>query len=311
MKKKLLPNLICPACLPGEHRLLAEITREHEEDIIEGTLRCPQCAMAFPVESGIAFLDPGRSHTPTDNKYELEEVVSSYMWSHYADLFNDEQASDAYKKWSGQMASHPGISVDLGGAVGRFTFEMSSKCALSVGIDSSVAFIKAARELMNNRQMNVHLKEEGFLTREVTVRLPEEWKSDRVEFIVADAGKIPFRSESVSSCASLNLVDKVATPIQHLKEMNRVTRKTEAQFLLSDPFSWSKEAADTVDWLGGTKDGPFAGKGLDNIKDLLKDAENGLTPAWRVNNSGHIWWKIRTHANHYELIRSCFVKASR
>jgi len=128
---------------------------------------------------------------------------------------------------------------------------------------------------------------------------------------VGDAQKIPFQSESVSSLASLNLVDKVPLPIKHLEEMNRVTGRRDAQFLLSDPFSWSKEASDTADWLGGKENGPFAGKGLDNIVGLLKDPKNGLAPVWQVDNFGHIWWKIRTHSNHYELIRSCFVKASR
>ena len=311
MKKQLLEILICPACLPDEYKLDAEITREHENDILEGRLRCFRCGTVFPVESGIAFLNPGRIYSSAYNKYESEEVVSSYMWSHYGDLLDDEYASDAYRRWSEQMNPHPGACLDLGAAVGRFTFEMSSKCDLAVGIDNSVAFIKTARELMNNRRMKVHLKEEGFLTREATVRLPEEWKSDRVEFIVGDAQKIPFQSESVSSLASLNLVDKVPLPIKHLEEMNRVTGRRDAQFLLSDPFSWSKEASDTADWLGGKENGPFAGKGLDNIVGLLKDPKNGLAPVWQVDNFGHIWWKIRTHSNHYELIRSCFVKASR
>ena len=36
-----------------------------------------------------------------------------------------------------------------------------------------------------------------------------------------------------------------------------------------------------------------------------------LMPPWRVAGRGSAWWKIRTHVNHFELIRSCFVKAER
>ena len=50
---------------------------------------------------------------------------------------------------------------------------------------------------------------------------------------------------------------------------------------------------------------------LDIQAGMLADPAGELAPAWQVDESGHVWWKIRTHANHYELIRSCFVRASR
>lgn len=311
MKKNLLKLLICPACLPGEHPLRSDTTKETGDDILEGNLHCPHCATQFPIRDGIAFLNPAESDTQPENKYEQDEVVSSYMWSHFGDLLGDELASDAYSQWSELMAPHSGVAIDLGGAVGRFAFEMSAKCDLAVGIDNSVAFIKTARELMQNRQMKIQLKDEGFLTKEATVKLPEEWRSDRVEFIVADAQKIPFRSATVSSLASLNLVDKLPVPIKHLTEMNRITKARQSQFLLSDPFSWSEEAADTTHWLGGKEDGLFPGKGLDNIIRWLTDGKNDSDPSWQLENSGSVWWKIRTHTNHYELIRSCYLKVSR
>jgi hypothetical protein len=93
--------------------------------------------------------------------------------------------------------------------------------------------------------------------------------------------------------------------------MNRVTRDREAQFLLSDPFSWSVEAAPAEAWLGGTAGGRFAGRGQANIASLLADPAGELAPVWQVDETGHVWWKIRTHANHYELIRSCFIRACR
>lgn len=265
------------------------------------------------IEDGIAFLDPGLNSTDSTalQKYEQEDVVSSYLWSHYGDLLNDENASDAYQKWSAQVECSSGINIDLGGAVGRFTFEMSRKCELAVGIDNSVAFIKTARELQKKGAIKVWLKEEGEIRREVTIRLPDEWQREKVEFIVGDALKIPFKSDVASTVASLNLVDKVPLPIHHLEEMNRVAADHNAQFLLSDPFSWSEEATSMHNWLGGTETGAFAGKGLENITTLLQDRDNVLAPAWQVENSGHVWWKIRTHRNHYELIKSCFVKARR
>jgi hypothetical protein len=188
---------------------------------------------------------------------------------------------------------------------------MSTRCDFAVGIDTSKAFIRAARHLMRERSMVVSLRDEGLLRREVTICLPVDWHSDRVEFIVANALALPLRRKSIALFASLNLVDKVPSPIQHLREMNRVTRDTQAQLVFSDPFSWSTEAAPVEEWLGGKENGRFVGKGLVNVTALLADDRGELAPAWRLDEPCSVWWKIRTHSNHFELIRSCFVHASR
>jgi len=312
MKKQLLELLVCPHCLPGEHPLAADIIQERGGDIETGTLTCTHCGALFPIVDGVALLDPHATDSQrAGNRYETDEVVSSYLWSHYGELLGDEQASQAYAAWAGLMQPQGGVALDAGGAVGRFTFEMSTRCDFALGIDTSQAFIRAARQLMRERAMVVPLKDEGLLRREVTIRLPEEWRSDRVEFIVANALALPLRQQSIALFSSLNLVDKVPSPLRHLREMNRVTRTTNAQLVLSDPFSWSTEAAPVDEWLGGKTDGPFAGKGLANVAALLSEDDGQMTPAWRVDEPGSVWWKIRTHSNHYELIRSCFIHASR
>jgi SAM-dependent methyltransferase len=209
------------------------------------------------------------------------------------------------------MRPQAGVALDAGGAVGRFAFEMSERCDFAIGIDTSVAFIRAARQLMQERSLTFALKEEGQLGREATIRLPDSWRSERVDFLVANALALPLRKDAIGLFASLNLVDKVPAPLDHLREMNRVTRDREAQFLLSDPFSWSVEAAPAEAWLGGTAGGRFAGRGQANIASLLADPAGELAPVWQVDETGHVWWKIRTHANHYELIRSCFIRACR
>jgi len=312
MKKQLLELMICPRCLPCEYSLVAEIISERDGDIETGTLKCSHCTTLFPITEGIALLDPfGTDEQQAANKYESDEVVSSYLWSHYGELLGDEQASRAYSTWAGLIQPRDGIALDAGGAVGRFAFEMSVRCDFVVSIDTSHAFIRAARRLMRERSLVVPLKDEGLLCQEATIRIPEGWRSDKVEFLVANALALPFRKNSFAIFASLNLVDKVPSPIRHLQEMNRVTHDGNAQFLLSDPFSWSTEAAPVEEWLGGKAEGRYAGKGLANIKALLSDGRGELAPAWQVGDLGEVWWKIRTHSNHYELIRSRYVHACR
>lgn len=312
MKKRLLGMLICTSCLPEEIELNGNITDEEEGDILHGELTCPQCGRVFSIQNGIAFLDPSARNTSShpESKYETAPALGSYMWSHYGDLAGEDNASDAYERWAELVHPHPGVTVDAGSAVGRFTFEMSEKSDLVIGMDTSLLFIRSARELMKKRHMTVHLQHEGRITRNMRVELPENWKSDKVEFIVADAQALPLKSGTVSSFASLNVIDKVPLPLKHLQEMNRIMKETGAQFLFSDPFSWSPEAAAEEDWLGGKQYGRYQGAGMDNIVSML-EREDGLPPRWNIESRGSIWWKLRTHANHYELIRSCYVKAGR
>jgi uncharacterized protein YbaR (Trm112 family) len=313
MKKLLIDILICPACLPDENRLTTEIIEEQDEDIFSGSLTCRQCGKVYPIRNGIALLDPAfpQQKDKGVSKYETAPVLSSYIWSHYGDILNDPNASSAYTEWADLMHLNSGLAIDAGSAVGRFTFEMSQKSDFVIGVDNSLSFIQSARELMINRRIKIDLLQEGILTREETLYLPETWDSGKVEFIVGDALALPFRTETFSSLASLNLIDKVPLPIKHLKEMNRVAKERDAQFLFSDPFSWSKDVSNEEDWLGGTDRGPYSGRGMENIMALLKGERKELLPEWRVEKHGHIWWKIRTHSNHFELIRSCFVNAHR
>jgi len=170
--------------------------------------------------------------------------------------------------------------------VGRFSFEMSNKSDFSVGMDKSASFVRAARELCRNGEKTFPLSVEGDLTREVTLRLPGEWRMDKVEFIVADALFLPFRSRSFSSLSGLNLIDKVPSPYKHFTEMNRVAREKDAQFLFSDPFSWSEDVAEKEEWLGGALNGAYSGRGLKNVTDLLQGSKNGFSPPWQIQENG-------------------------
>ena len=312
MKRWLIEIIICPSCLPEENRLTERILEEHQDDIINGELFCEQCNKIYPVNDGTAFLQtehPGEKNP--SNRYETSPVLSSYLWSHYGDLLKDEEASDAYVQWSDLINKNSGFCLDIGSAVGRFSFEVSKKSDFVVGIDNSISFIRAARELMINRRKKISLLQEGYLTSEETLTIPEEWNIDNVEFVVGDALSLPFCSGAFSTLSSLNLLDKVPRPIKHFTEMNRVAQESGTQFLFSDPFSWSKEVAEQEDWLGGKINGNFSGKGMDNIISLLQGEQGFILPGWKIKQQGHVWWKIRTHVNHFELIRSCFVKAER
>ena len=312
MKTWLASILICPACLPLEKGLQLKADSQEDDDVLEGTLNCPECLKEYPIREGIAMVHPQQDTIKdSGSKYENPCVVSSYLWSHYCDLLEDPEGSSAYKDWAKLMHQDTGGCLDMGSAVGRFTFDMASKFDFALGIDSSTAFIRAARELMNRRQIQFELVQEGILSRKETLTLPDEWQTRNLEFIVADAMALPFATGSFSALASLNMVDKLPLPLQHLQEAGRLAHRKKVQFLLSDPFSWSEQSADRKYWLGGKPEGDFSGYGLDNIAGWLERPRDNPGPGWNIEKKGHVWWKIRTHRNHYELIRSCYVKAFR
>lgn len=314
MKQALLEILACPSCCDaGDGVLASQVFERDGEDILSGFLHCPACRTKYPISEGVASLLPesSNSHPETPSLYEDPSLLASYMWSHFADLLGDEKATPAYDLWSHLLEHMPGYALDAGCAVGRFTFEMSTRSDFAVGLDTSRSFVQAARRLMRERRFAVPLPQEGRIMEKRTIVLPRTWDGRKVEFIQGDVQALPFRPGCFSSLASLNIVDKVPFPLVHLKEMNRVAKKSSAQFLFSDPFSWSEAVAEAEKWLGGTGVGPYAGRGIANIASLLKGEKGEMDPPWQIREEGHVWWKIRKHENLFELIRSCYIKACR
>lgn len=313
MKTILLDLLICPACLPEEKGLACNVMERDDEDILSGSLECGKCGVEFRIEDGIAFFsdDFSADNSRSSQRYETANLVSSYLWSHYADILNDADASSAYREWAELIHPGTGLALDAGCSVGRFTFELSKKSNFAIGVDRSRSFVKAARKLMKDREIGFDFQEEGNIKAKGIIRLPKTWNSENVEFIVGDALRLPFPSHLFPTIASLNLLDKVSFPFKHLMEMNRIATNEGAQFLFSDPFSWSSDIAEEKYWLGGTEKGKYSGRGIDNVRSVLRGQNGEVSPCWTIEDEGGIWWKIRNHRNHFELIRSCFIKAIR
>mgnify|MGYP006271362621 CR=1 FL=1 len=311
MKQWLHDLLICPGCLPRETSLDLEIRHAEAEDIHMGELGCPDCGRRYPIRDGVAELlaEPGPPEALTS--YQGDAAVSAYLWSHYAFIMGDPDATNAYRVWAEQLRGENGVGLDLGCATGRFTFEMSLNSERAVGVDRSPELIRWARRLMNRRGAVFSARVEGELTERREIRLPKHWRTDRVEFLVADVTALPFPSRVAGTVASLNLLDKVDHPLGHLEEVSRVARSRDARFLFSDPFSWSQEVTPPERWLGGLEYGRFAGRGFENVQGLLEGKGRLCRPAWSVVQRGCVWWRIRNHQNHFEQIRSHFLTAVR
>ncbi|MDO3378926.1 class I SAM-dependent methyltransferase [Geoalkalibacter halelectricus] len=308
MRQSLTETLICPACLPQEKSLRLECHEGQGEDVEQGLLRCIPCGRTYPVREGIAVLLVDSPSASDADPYTQPQSLSAYLWSHFADLWDDPDATDAYRRWADLLRDSHGPFLDVGCAVGRMTLEMAADGEAAWGIDRSPAFIGAARTLARHGTLSFELIEEGDLSESRTIALPPRLRGLDVEFLVADALALPFPNGFFRRVASLNLLDKVAEPRRHLAELDRVARSSAAALLVSDPYSWSRAYAAPEQWLGGTRQGPWAGRGSDNLRRILATQ---CAPPWHSQEQGTVTWSIRNHARHFEQIRSHYVLAER
>jgi len=305
MQRRLLELLICPRCLPAEKPLRATLRDLRDGDVVAATLTCTSCAAAYPVRDGIAELLAAPHHA---DQYATPQRLAAYLWSHYADLDGDPDAHHAFTAWGELLAGCGGPLLDTGCAVGRLSFEATRHAELVVGVDLSLNFIQAARTLARAGRLPYAPVIEGELTEARLARLPADLLRERVEFVVADAQALPFASGTFATATSLNLLDRVPMPRHHLGELNRTIRATDATLLVADPWSWTESPAFASAWLGGCATGPNAGRSLVNLERLLAGE---LSPPWRIAAAGRIDWTLRTHRNHFELIRSDYLLARR
>ena len=304
MLEQLLDLLICPACLPEERPLRANLKQVEAKDILEGELLCPMCGAIYPIREGLAELVPPGAEVPAAQaRYEQWRVLASYLWSHYADFTGDPEASEAYLKWAEFIAPElPLPGLDTGCAVGRMSFELAARCGFAVGLDLSRSFVLAARKLAAKGELSFDAPKEGLLRQRFAIALPERLRENPVEFVLADAQALPFKSSSFAVVASLNLVDKLPRPLTHLRESQRACAAP-GSLVFSDPFSWSEEITSPENWLGGT---PESGPGLENVPRLLAQI-----PGWEARAAGPVSWRIRDHVNRFEHIRSQAILAKR
>lgn len=242
---------------------------------------------------------------------QITLLASVIKWTCYAYLLDKPQDGESNAGWANLLAGQSMWAIDAGCSVGRVTFEMAIRSSWAVGCDLSLSFIRTARRLARDRQLTFALPLEGNLRETFQIKLPETWRVDNLEFVVADALKLPFVRDNFQQSASLNLLDRVSYPLAHLYEMNRVASERDASYLFASPFSWSASATPEEKWLGGTETGPYRGRGIDNVRSLLEGDGAILTPPWQISRAGSIAWKMRSHLNHYEIIRSQFLVAER
>ena len=309
MKKWVTDKLICPQCLDAEMALNLTVRDAKADDVMDGEMTCPRCGGIYPIQNGVAILLPEttRDILSDNGGYNAPGMLSAYLWSHFGDLLGDPDATQAYRVWSSGFKPTSGDALDVGCAVGRLSFDLAATHDHVIGLDTSIAFIRKAREILAKKQLSFDLIVEGHITEPRTFRFDESQDFTNVDFIVADALALPFRERAFATTAAINLLEKVPDPLKHLTEINRVLQDRSAMFLFSDPFSWDEAVSSPERWLSGNGNAQYSARGIDTMRRMFAGEFGVFDPPLGIAEDGNVAWKIRKTENLWEHITSQYL----
>jgi SAM-dependent methyltransferase len=232
------------------------------------------------------------------NPYETRRYLHEYLLFHYGkpkDLcpfgFISQELSRFHERIRDECLlpsprkSHT-RALDIGCAVGRFTFELSRLADEVIGIDNSTQFILAARKMAKGRSSDVQIHESGsrFSTRRVA--LPKGARPENVRFQVGNAQNLgSITRQPYTIVAAINLICRLPSPSAFLRQLPDLV-SPEGQLLIASPFSWLKEYTPRREWL------------------TPADVEKALVPHFRLQKRCDIPFIIREHRRKYQLVVS-------
>lgn len=292
---------------------LKTVNSETKGDVFEGVLVCSDqgCQSEYPIIDGIPIILPDlKSYIsqfifPIMARGDLGETIesilgdccgpgsaldvhrqhlSSYVYGHYGDLDpvedpNSEAMPGAIANLIktgldlvGEIAEGP--VIDIGCAVGRSSFLLAEKTEdIVLGVDLNFSMLKTASDVLSTGSVSYPRRRVGMVydRREFCVNFANR---DRIDFWVCDALSLPFSSASFSFASSMNLIDCVSSPYEHLINLERILLNR-GKALLATPYDWSSSATAPEAWIGGhSQRSEQKGESEAHIRDLLKEGNN-------------------------------------
>jgi SAM-dependent methyltransferase/uncharacterized protein YbaR (Trm112 family) len=296
---------VCPSCRKGA-LAVSKTVKGSPEEIEEGLLECRECHHLFPIIDGIPILARELRRVVSEQilnilqRTDLSETTLTLLGECCGsgspfDSQRQHVSSYAHGHWEdGSIAEilHAGLErlrtipegpiLDLGCSVGRTTAELARKGAV-IGADLNVGMLRVARRFAQEKRARYPRRVTGLIFEERDV--PIDAPTTPADFWCVDALALPFRAATFGLVTSLNLIDCVQSPLEHLRAISEILRPGGAA-LVATPFDWAPTATPVEQWLGGHSrlSGPevvraLAGK--EQLPTLKIEAEvDGLE--WRV-----------------------------
>ena len=310
------------------------------DDLIEGVLVCPACMREHPILDGVVVavaniaswaehqgdavlrrhdLSPftesmlgdalGRGGSFDKERHDL----STYGQAHWGDRAEADplpaagRMAELLATAAATLPAPPaGVWLDAGCAVGRGSLELAAAGAeLVVGVDLNMAMLRRAEHARRTGVVSWPRRRVGQVFdpgRATCTDLPR----DRVAFVCADLGILPFADAAFAGAMSLNVIDCVSSPVGHLAELGRVIVDGGAA-VVTTPYDWATNASPMEQWLGGhSQRGDHRGASEPELRRLLSPElatgiDTGLTIAAEKDD---VWWYLTLNARatmHYRL----------
>jgi SAM-dependent methyltransferase/uncharacterized protein YbaR (Trm112 family) len=268
---------------------IRSVLKEGKDSLIEGILLCanPQCLSEYPVIDGIPIIVANlrtyisQNMLPVLCRDDLSDTMesllgdcfgpgsafdskrqhlSTYAFDHYGDLDPEEKPEPPVSPGSIVKLLRRGLSsmdrtvkgpvIDMGCAVGRTTFELARACdEIVLGVDLNFGMLKIAAAILDKGCVVYPLRRGGIAFERR--RFPAVFeKAANCDFWVCDATALPFSGNTFSAGASLNVLDCIWSPYDHMKQLGRILMPG-GNALVSTPYDWTANATPVEAWLGG------------------------------------------------------------
>ncbi len=239
------------------------------------------------------------------NPYETRQYLNEYLLLHYAspgDLcpfpfiplelrrFHERiraECLDPFQPRLARLSAPEGTrALDIGCAVGRFTFELGRLVDHAVGIDNSRLFIHMAARMARQHHLTARVRESGRQFKTLQLSLPNQLRRSRVEFKPGEAMDLrPFYRQPFHIVSAINLICRLPRPAQFLRQIHRLLARG-GLLVLASPATWVQQFTPASEWLTDAQ-----------IRDLLG-------PHFRLLRRRDIPLLVREHRRKYELVIS-------
>jgi SAM-dependent methyltransferase len=314
---------------------IGTVCRERGDTILEGILLCtnPTCQREYPIIDGIPLIVPAiRSYVaeqlhamlaradlsepiesligdccgPGSAHDTVRQQVSSYVWDHYGDLDPQECEDGAHPASVVRLLARglaaagerpAGPNLDLGCGAGRTSFELARACSdLVLGVDLNFALLRVAAGVLNEGRVRYGRRRLGVVydRREFAASFPNP---DLVDFWGCDATALPLPGATFGLAVSLNLLDSIQSPADHLKAIGRAL-VAGGKAVIACPYDWCAAATPIEGWLGGhSQRGLHRGDSEPVLRTLLDPGGpwviEGLVLAAELDG---LPWQVRLHS---------------
>ena len=264
----------------------------------------------FFQHAGFRIVQSEQMRPAEKDRYETDALLNQYMLFHYGSALENQDSEisarvghpvvqefiPATVALVKKFAQRTGKVLDLGCAVGRASFELSSFFDEVIGLDYSQSFIDAAQRMKDKGSAQYRRHDTGRYYSQLTARLPDLVNTSRVQFMQGDASALSASQAMHGFDAVLlsNLLCRLPDPKACLRQFvddDELLNQGGVLVIIS-PNSWMEPYTKPEQFL----DAESSAGALEKIGAIL--------PGFDLIHDDDLPFMIREHRRKYEYVVS-------